>query len=71
MAHHVESYRDEWAETLADPEKLSRFVSFVNAPDQHDPDLSYTSERGQVRPARAGEVADRNPVIARTLEVRR
>ncbi|ACZ23181.1 assimilatory nitrite reductase (NAD(P)H) large subunit precursor [Sanguibacter keddieii DSM 10542] len=71
MARHVESYRDEWAQTLEDPEKLSRFVSFVNAPDEHDPDLAYTSERGQVRPARAGEVADHNPVIARTLEVRR
>lgn len=33
MAAHVAHYRDEWAETINDPEKLARFVSFVNAPD--------------------------------------
>ncbi|CAM5678975.1 Nitric oxide reductase FlRd-NAD(+) reductase [Streptomyces fumanus] len=32
MAAHVAGYRDEWAETVNDPEKLARFVSFVNAP---------------------------------------
>lgn len=32
MADHVAHYRDEWAETLEDPERLRRFVSFVNAP---------------------------------------
>lgn len=32
MAAHVAHYRDEWAETVDDPEKLARFVSFVNAP---------------------------------------
>ncbi|HEY9438215.1 MAG TPA: nitrite reductase large subunit NirB, partial [Streptomyces sp.] len=29
MADHVGGYRDEWAETLSDPERLRRFVSFV------------------------------------------
>ena len=71
MVTHVDGYEDEWAAALADPEKLRRFGSFVNAPDQHDPDLAYTSERGQVRPARPGEKADNNPVIARHLEVRK
>lgn len=33
MAAHVAHYRDEWADTINDPEKLARFVSFVNAPD--------------------------------------
>ena len=33
MAPHVAGYRDEWAAVLDDREKLSRFVSFVNAPD--------------------------------------
>src|SRR5690606_18304059 len=33
MAEHVERYVDEWAATLADPERLRRFRSFVNAPD--------------------------------------
>jgi nitrite reductase (NADH) large subunit len=55
MAAHVENYRDEWAATLADPEKLSQFVSFVNSPDSGDPDLVYMEERGQKRPATADE----------------
>ncbi len=71
IAQHVESYVDEWAQTLDDPDRLSRFVSFVNAPDQHDPDLAYVGVRGQVRPARPGEPSDNNPVIARTVEVRK
>lgn len=70
IANHVDSYEDEWRSTLEDPEKLRRFVSFVNAPDEHDPDLAYTNVRGQIRPARAGEPSDSNPVLARTLEVR-
>ncbi len=41
--------------TLADPEKLKRFQSFVNAPDTADPTLAYVSERGQPRPATAEE----------------
>ncbi|MCW2754365.1 MAG: nitrite reductase [Marmoricola sp.] len=57
MAAHVASYRDEWAATLADPDKLAQFVSFVNAPDAGDPDLSYVTERGQRRPATAQERA--------------
>ena len=41
MARHVTGYQDEWAGVLADKEKLSRFVSFVNAPDQPDPTVSF------------------------------
>jgi nitrite reductase (NADH) large subunit len=36
MEHHVESYVDEWAATLSDPEKRAQFVSFVNAPETAD-----------------------------------
>ncbi|MGO8609312.1 hypothetical protein ACC848_40835, partial [Rhizobium johnstonii] len=62
----------EWAATLADPAKLARFHSFVNAPDTPDPSLGYVAERGQVRPAsdeerRAGVV----PIAGTTLAVRR
>ncbi|MBP2411498.1 nitrite reductase (NADH) large subunit [Arthrobacter stackebrandtii] len=32
MAQHVDNYEDEWAATLADPERLRRFRPFVNAP---------------------------------------
>jgi nitrite reductase (NADH) large subunit len=55
MARHVETYRDEWAETLADPERLARFTSFVNAPDVADPSIEFVPERGQLRPARPEE----------------
>ncbi len=41
MARHVAGYRDEWAGVLADEVKLSRFVSFVNAPDAPDPTVMF------------------------------
>ncbi|WP_101254225.1 nitrite reductase large subunit NirB [Streptomyces barkulensis] len=50
MAGHVANYRDEWAATLEDPERLRRFVSFVNAPDAPDPSVRFVAEREQVRP---------------------
>ncbi|MEW2631558.1 nitrite reductase large subunit NirB [Streptomyces sp. NPDC048389] len=50
MADHVAGYRDEWAETLNDPERLQRFVSFVNAPDVPDPTVKFVPERDQVKP---------------------
>ncbi|MBB6406124.1 nitrite reductase large subunit NirB [Arthrobacter sp. AZCC_0090] len=51
MAKHVESYEDEWAATLQDPERLRRFRSFVNAPEQEDEAIVFVPERGQIRPA--------------------
>lgn len=72
MARHIDAYEDEWAATLADPEKLRRFASFVNAPTTPDPSLAYTVERGQPRPATAEERTDDRVLIAgTTLEVRR
>jgi nitrite reductase (NADH) large subunit len=50
VARHVEAYEDEWSAVLADPDRLRRFVSFVNAPDAPDPSIAFTSERGQPRP---------------------
>ncbi|TDZ75454.1 Nitrite reductase [Mycobacteroides salmoniphilum] len=41
MASHVEGYADEWAAVLADEDKLRRFVSFVNAPDQIDSTIAF------------------------------
>ncbi len=32
MAKHVDTYIDEWADTLKDPERLRRFRSFVKRP---------------------------------------
>ncbi|NUS43376.1 MAG: nitrite reductase large subunit [Mycobacteriaceae bacterium] len=41
MEAHTRGYRDEWAAVLDDPEKLKRFVSFVNAPDESDPTIGF------------------------------
>ena len=53
MARHVGSYFDEWKATIEDPVKLARFVSFVNAPGVPDPNITFTTERGQIKPAQA------------------
>jgi nitrite reductase (NADH) large subunit len=55
IERHVATYSDEWADTLADPERLARFTSFVNAPEIPDPSITFVQERGQVRPARPDE----------------
>jgi nitrite reductase (NADH) large subunit len=52
MARHVADYRDEWKAVLADPQRLARFASFVNAPAAPDPAISFTVERGQKIPNR-------------------
>lgn len=54
MARHVERYRCEWAETLADPVRLRRFRTFVNA-ESPDPDIVMVHERSQLRPAYPSE----------------
>jgi nitrite reductase (NADH) large subunit len=56
MAAHVANYSDEWADTLADPERLARFVPFINAPGVTDSSIEIVYERGQPRPARPGEL---------------
>jgi nitrite reductase (NADH) large subunit len=69
MARHVETYQDEWAAVLADPQRLRRFVSFVNAPGTPDPTVRFVPERDQIRPARSDE--DGHVLIGGTsLEVR-
>ncbi len=66
VARHVEAYEDEWSAVLADPDRLRRFVSFVNAPDAPDPSIAFTSERGQPRPVDpAGPV----PIAGPSLQV--
>ncbi|MBA8952872.1 nitrite reductase (NADH) large subunit [Actinomadura namibiensis] len=50
MDRHVDGYADEWRATLEDPDKLRRFVSFVNAPDTPDPSIAFTPEREQIKP---------------------
>ncbi|WP_343600306.1 nitrite reductase large subunit NirB [Mycobacterium sp.] len=56
IARHVANYRCEWKGVLEDPDKLSRFVSFVNAPDVPDPTVAFTEYNGRKRPAAAQPV---------------
>jgi nitrite reductase (NADH) large subunit len=63
MARHVGAYFDEWKATLEDPTKLARFVSFVNAPGTPDPNISFSTERGQIRPAVADGPVDLGSTI--------
>jgi len=65
MAGHIASYTDEWRETVDDPEKLRRFVSFVNAPETPDPTISFGVRRGQIVP----EVADEPVLLGATIPV--
>ncbi|MFC0678624.1 nitrite reductase large subunit NirB [Lysobacter korlensis] len=71
MAKHVENYEDEWAATLADPDRLRKFRPFVNAPTTADPTVARVEERGQLRPATREEVSRGEAVfLGPTLPVR-
>ena len=54
MEAHVAGYSDEWAGVLGDPEKLARFVSFVNAPDEPDPTIAFGDSNGRKVPVLLG-----------------
>jgi nitrite reductase (NADH) large subunit len=56
MARHVEGYACEWKGVLEDPDKLSRFVSFVNAPDVVDTTVGLTERGGRLVPMGLPEV---------------
>ena len=57
MARHVEGYSCEWKGVLDDPDKLSRFVSFVNAPGTPDPTVSFGENNGRKVPVLLGTPA--------------
>jgi nitrite reductase (NADH) large subunit len=50
VAKHVDGYACEWKGVLDDPDKLSRFVSFVNAPEVADPTVEFTERSGRKVP---------------------
>lgn len=50
MSHIVDSYQCEWKATIEDPERMKRFVQFVNT-DAQDEQIVFVQERGQPRPA--------------------
>jgi len=54
MARHVQNYKCEWKGVLEDPDKLSRFVSFVNAPDAVDSTVTFTERAGRKVPVPIG-----------------
>ena len=55
MHQVVERYECEWANAIADPEKLKRFRTFVND-RRADPDIHFVKERGQRRPVHNHEL---------------
>ncbi len=59
MERHVARYRCEWQETLADPDRLRRFRTFVNS-DEPDPGVVVVRERGQPRPRRSADEGDQS-----------
>src|SRR4051812_42526050 len=63
MAAHTAGYVDEWRAVLADPDKLGRFTSFVNAPGVPDPTIQFVTERGQPVPADPGPVLVPLPTV--------
>lgn len=54
IERHVANYKCEWKGVLEDPDKLSRFVSFVNAPDAVDPTVTFTERSGRKVPVPIG-----------------
>ncbi|OBH06754.1 MULTISPECIES: nitrite reductase large subunit NirB, partial [unclassified Mycobacterium] len=54
MERHVQNYKCEWKGVLEDPDKMSRFVSFVNAPDAVDETVTFTERAGRKVPVPIG-----------------
>jgi nitrite reductase (NADH) large subunit len=54
IERHVAGYACEWKGVLDDPDKLSRFVSFVNAPDTADPTIEFEERSGRKVPSTTG-----------------
>jgi len=61
MARIVDTYEDEWARAINDPQTLRRFRHFVNS-DATDSHVVFIEERGQLRPASAAERLQHAPV---------
>ncbi len=53
MQHLVDSYHDEWAEVVKDPERRKRFKQFANTDENQTRDsmIEFIDMRGQTRPA--------------------
>jgi nitrite reductase (NADH) large subunit len=53
MARLVGGYEDEWAATLADPDRLRLFRPYANSSDR-DESIQFVRVRGQIQPAPGG-----------------
>jgi nitrite reductase (NADH) large subunit len=53
MQHLVDTYHDEWAEVVKDPERRKKFQQFVNTDETVEKDamIEFVDIRGQARPA--------------------
>jgi nitrite reductase (NADH) large subunit len=65
MVRHVDGYADEWAGVLNDQDKLSRFVSFVNAPGEPDPTVVFDETGPRKVPLLLGMPSSVNAVESR------
>jgi nitrite reductase (NADH) large subunit len=54
IERHASGYSCEWKAVLDDPDKLARFVSFVNAPGAPDPTVEFTEKNGRKIPVLIG-----------------
>jgi nitrite reductase (NADH) large subunit len=54
MERIVDTYEDEWAKAINDPQTLKRFRHFVNS-EATDSHVVFVEARGQLRPANAAE----------------
>ncbi|MBF7687319.1 nitrite reductase large subunit NirB [Acinetobacter rathckeae] len=64
MQHVVGTYQDEWRTAVETPEIRQRFKTFINAPEQSDPNIQFTPVRGQIRPKTQNERDEsRIPVV--------
>jgi nitrite reductase (NADH) large subunit len=60
MNRLVDTYHCEWTEVVNDPEKQKRFRHFANSDDE-DPNVQYTSQRGQKQPIKRPSSKARSP----------
>ena len=53
MQHLVDTYHDEWAEVVKDPDRRAKFKQFVNTDENQSREemIEFIDMRGQVRPA--------------------
>jgi nitrite reductase (NADH) large subunit len=69
VERHVANYACEWKGVLEDPNKLSRFVSFVNAPGVADPTIEFEQRSGRKVPVSIGMPSIGRPKSVLSQEV--